>query len=145
MLGDVGGNTMKNKCKSGFSLVEIMVSILVLVFLVVGGAAVLHQTGGIIQRTQNKREAIVAANYAMETFWNPNYDSLADIQGQQFSTNATVNGKSMTMTVDILTEQTDVDGHNYIDLRIDVDHLGSDADILLHARRYPFGLSKAAL
>ena len=138
------GRNMKTKNKSGFSLIEIMVAVILLVTLALGGAAVMYQTGGSIQRQQNKREALVAANFAMESFWNQNYDSLRSLGGTQSSTNADVNGQTMTMTVDILPEDVDIDGNSNVVIVIDVDHMGSD-DVIIRTLRYPFGIGRAAL
>ena len=60
---------MKTKRTAGFSLVETMVSVVVLAVLALGGAATLYHTGGNIQQQQNQREAVIAVTQAMEAVW----------------------------------------------------------------------------
>ncbi len=107
---------MKTNRKSGFSLIEIMVSVLILVVLALGGAAVMYQTGGNIQRQQNKREAIVAANQVLETIWNTTYTNI----GSDPTTPATVsvNENTMPISVTISSENTNADGDKYYDIQI---------------------------
>ena len=52
--------------KSGFSLVEVMVSMLIVSILTVAGAAFLCQAGGTIAFQKNKRVAIEAASRRLE-------------------------------------------------------------------------------
>ena len=60
------GNKMKKKSKSGFSLVEIMVSMLILSVLALGGAMVLYHTGAVIQKQKLKRLAVDEAVERLE-------------------------------------------------------------------------------
>ena len=133
----------KNKNKTGFSLVEIMVSVLVLVVLALGGAAVMYQTGGGIQRQQNKREALVAANSIMEGVWNRSYESLRADSGSTTSTNEVVNGINMAGSLVISAETNDVDVNPYIELQAEIDHLDAETDVVIKTRRYEFGISRA--
>ena len=131
--------------KNGFSLVEVMVSVVLLVVLVIGGAAVMYQTGGGIQRQQNKREAIVAMETVMEQYWNQSYPDLQTLGGSTINDTITVNGIAMDVTVDVSAEAADSEGNMYVELKIDVDHLGSSDDVVITTRRYEFGISRAAL
>ncbi len=133
---------MKTKHKSGFSLIEIMVSVIVLVVLALGGAAVMYQTGGGIQRQQNKREAIVTANRVLEALWNTTYASL----GASPATPETVmvNGNTMPVVVTVSSEQTNADGDKYHDIQISISYMTGDT-VELNSRRYEKGLSKATV
>lgn len=138
---------MKTKHKSGFSLVEIMVAVLILAVLAIGGAAVMYQTGGNIQRQQNKREALIVANHIVESYWNLNYGDLRDnyAGGTGSENSVVVNGRTMNLTVDFGAESFDGDGNRYIEISVDVDHLGSGDDVILITRRYLYGIGRAAL
>ena len=136
------GNDMKTKHKSGFSLIEIMVAVIILVVLALGGAAVMYQTGGGIQRQQNKREAIVAANRVLESLWNRTYVYIGS--SPPTSTTESVNGNAMTTDVVISSEQTNADGDNYYDIQIEISYMAGDT-VVLNSRRYEKGLSKAAV
>jgi len=52
--------------KGGFSLVEVVVSVLVLVVLALGGAAMMYHTGANIKIQGNRRVALELANKRME-------------------------------------------------------------------------------
>lgn len=128
--------------KIGFTLVEVMISILLLLIMVLGGSAVMYQTGGGIQRQQNKREAVVAANSVLEGYWNTTYDDLGKLAGTPISTNVAVNGQDRTATIEISTEQNDGDGGKYYELQVSVPWMdGETVDLV--SRRYERGLSKA--
>lgn len=87
---------MKIKNKSGFSLIEIMVAVLLLTVLALGGAAILYQTGGSIQVQGNKRIAIEMVNELLEVAQNADYISFAD-----YETTRTYNGVTYTLYTDI--------------------------------------------
>jgi prepilin-type N-terminal cleavage/methylation domain-containing protein len=137
---------MKTKHKSGFSLIEIMVAIIILVVLALGGAAVMYQTGGGIQRQQNKREAIVAANRVLEKYWNTTYvanaagKGLADVVGSPIQETVLVNGNTMLGSVMISSGTTGTD--NYYEIMVTIPYMTGD-DVVLTSRRYEKGLSKA--
>ena len=133
---------MKTKHKSGFSLVEIMVSILILTVLALGGSAVLYHTGGNIQRQQNKREAIVAANHVLEALWNMTYANLGSNPTKPAT--VSVNGNTMPVVVTILTGQTNVDGDKYHGIQISISYMAGET-VVLDSHRYAKGLSKAAV
>lgn len=137
---------MKNSKKNGFSLIEIMVAIVVLIVLVLGAASLTYQLGGGIQRQQNKREAVVVANHVAEAFWNMSYDTLkTDYAGTADKRTVTVNGVSRRVTVTVGDEQTDSWGDSYMEFTVDLDHRSSTDDIVFTIRRYPAGLSRAIL
>ena len=57
---------MKKEQKSGFSLIETLVSVLLLVVLVIGSAMMLYRTGAQIQLMGNKHVAMERARTMME-------------------------------------------------------------------------------
>lgn len=133
--------------KYGFSLIEVMIAVLVLAVLVLGSAAVVYRAGGGIQRQQNKRETIVAANQVLEIFWNMTY---ADLKGKYaggspIARTQLVNGNSLNASVVISEEKTDSHGEQYIEITLDLDHRGGTDDIVFVTRRYEFGLNGASL
>ena len=137
---------MSKSKKTGVTLIEVMIAIVILVVLVLGSAAVVYQAEGGIQRQQNKREATVAANQLMEVFWNKSYADLRDnYGGTSVSRTETVNGNAMSATISIGAEQPDVNGTLYIEISVDVDHRGAANDIVFVTRRYLYGINKAAL
>ena len=131
---------MKTKHKSGFSLIEIMVSVIILVVLALGGAAVMYRTGGDIQRQQNKREALVVANRVLEGLWNTTYADLG--ASPLIPAIVAVNGNAMPVSVVISSEQINVDGDSYRDIQISISYIQNDT-VELNSRRYERGLSKA--
>ena len=133
---------MKKINKSGFSLIEIMVAVILLAVLALGGAAVMYQTGGGVQRQQNKREAIVAANRVLENLWSTTYANIGS--SPTSPTTVSVNGNAMTTSVTISSEQTNADGDNYYDIQITISYMTGDP-VVLNSRRYEKGLSKAAV
>ena len=136
---------MKLNRKSGFSLVEVMVSIIILLVLALGGAAILAQTGGTIQRQQNKREATVAANTALEQSSSKSFEKLLEDAGSTQAEAVIVNDIDMELTIDTGQKITDVDGRDYVEVSARVSYLGVDDDVFITTRRYEYGLSKAVL
>lgn len=133
----------KQKCrKRGFTLVEIMISILVLTVLVVGGAAALYHTGGGIQRQQNKREAIVAANSELEKLWSTTYTELGSAAGTTNVINVSVNGRTLPLSTAVSEQVVDANGDRYYELSVSVSPVPNDT-VVLTSRRYERGLSKA--
>jgi len=143
---DCNTAVMKSKKSEGFSLVEVMVSIVLLLVLVLAGAAVMSQTGGGIQRQQNKREAIIAANTVMESVWNESYAINVARAGTTLNRTNTVNGVVMDVTITFGSEVVDAaNNQQYVPIQVDVDHLGSSDDVVLSTFRYRYGLSRAEL
>ena len=56
----------KNKNKSGFTLVEVLISALIIAILVIGGSAALYQTGSSVVIAGKKRVALAIANQRLE-------------------------------------------------------------------------------
>ncbi len=133
---------MKTKNKSGFSLIEIMVAVIILTVLALGGAAVMYHTGGGVQRQQNKREAIVAANRVLEALWNTTYANIGS--SPETPSTVSVNGNTMATDVTISDEETNADGDNYYDIKISISYMTGDT-VELNSRRYKKGLSKAVV
>ena len=72
---------MNLKLKSGFSLVELMVAMLILAVLVLGSAAILYQAGGTIAIQNNKRAAVSAASRRLEQISGMLYDDIRSNSG----------------------------------------------------------------
>ena len=66
------------KKKDGFTLVEIMISMLILSVVVIGTAALLSQTGSSIWKDAHARTATEVANDILEEALRVNYDLLAN-------------------------------------------------------------------
>lgn len=134
---------MKNKNKSGFSLIEVMVAVLLLMVMAIGSAAVMYQTGGGVQRQQNKREAIVAANTVLESYWNTTYSDLkAAAVNSPISDSVLVNGLTMPSSVTISSGQDGGTGESYVEIKVSITYMaGETVDVI--SRRYEKGLSKA--
>lgn len=137
---------MKRNDKSGFSLVEVMVSMLVLAALVVGSAAVVYHAAGGIQRQQNKREGIVAVNEMMDSVWNQTYADLRQKQNTISTRNISVNHNTIAVTIAISAEATDLlTGEKFIQITLNMDPTGTGDHITLESRRYAYGLSKVRI
>jgi Tfp pilus assembly protein PilV len=85
-------NDMTKNVKSGFSLIEIMVAILVLIVIVMGSAAMIYQTGGSVQKSGNSRVAAEIVNDVLERARIIGYGNLVGS-----STNLIVNGIPFTV------------------------------------------------
>lgn len=140
-MNDAG---MKTNQKSGFSLIEVMVAILLLLVLVVGAFMQVSQSGSSIQRMQNTREALIAAEQVMDTYWSLNYDDLESKAGNTENQNVTVNGISMAVQSTFSTG-TDSLGIDYVQVAVDINHFGSQDDAIITTRRYAQGFSRAEL
>ena len=139
---------MKEKNKNGFSLIEVMVAVLLLVVMVVAGAYAMSQAGGGIQRRQNMREAVISANSVLEEYWNLNYDGIVSLAGTTVTRSAVVNGITMNVAITFGNEVNitgATENQQYVEVKVDIDHLSSTDDIVFTTRRYKYGLSRAAL
>ena len=106
--GNKTGRDMKTKNKSGFSLIEIMVSALLLAFLALGGAAVLYHTGAGVQEQGNKRIALEYGRSAIEGIKYEDYFVLrAKAPNNPVTETKTVNGVSLVITSDITLHGAD--------------------------------------
>ena len=128
----------------GFTLIEVMVSILLLVVIIAGASASMYQTGAAIQRQQNKREAIFEVNTFLERLLNTTYAELVALDGTTDSGSVTINGNTMAYEVSV-GHQLDANGDSCMEVVVDIDHLGSQDDVVLTVRRYQYGLSKASI
>ena len=83
--------------QSGFTLIEVMLSLLILAIVTIGAAALLSQIGAFIGGTTHSRTAIGVANDLLETALSADYDSLLSSStiipknGIVFSVNRVVN------------------------------------------------------
>jgi prepilin-type N-terminal cleavage/methylation domain-containing protein len=68
---------MKSKHKSGFTLVEVLVASLIIVILVIGGAAALYHTGSNVISQGNKRIALEIASQRLELAKANTYTDIA--------------------------------------------------------------------
>jgi prepilin-type N-terminal cleavage/methylation domain-containing protein len=59
-------NTIDGNIKSGFTLIEVLISALIIGILVIGGAAALHHAGSSVAINGKKRIALAIANQRME-------------------------------------------------------------------------------
>ncbi len=69
------------------SLIEIMVAMVVLAVVVIGGGALLYNTGGAVQKDGNRRVAVELVNTLLEQAKETEYLQLGDS-----TTNITING-----------------------------------------------------
>lgn len=118
---------MKNiKGKSGFSLIEVMVSMLVLTILILGGSATFGSAGGIVRHHSARRVAVLAGIQIMEFYlFDPSQgidalESAASSNGgtNQYSEVIAESGVNYTVTTDV-NNLTDA-GKNYVQVRTTV-------------------------
>jgi len=130
---------MKTCRKAGFSLVEIMVSILILVVLALGGSAVLYQTGGDIQVVGNKRVALELAKIEMEGLLAANYDTLraraVAADPEILSRTEIHNGVSISIILTNRLAPGGILGNEYIALDVNAVYGAADESVLLHANK----------
>ena len=90
-------------CREGFTLVEILVSVLVLAVLAIGGAAIILRSRADIVEQQYKRAAIEVANARMEELMrNWDYTNLAARVGSPIVQTVGLNGiTNFTMTTTV--------------------------------------------
>ncbi|MBW2514685.1 MAG: prepilin-type N-terminal cleavage/methylation domain-containing protein [Deltaproteobacteria bacterium] len=68
------------KLRAGFSLLEVLLAALIIAILVIGGSAVLHQTGSSVVVAGKKRIALAIANQRMELARANPYISIAPVE-----------------------------------------------------------------
>lgn len=128
---------MKKKVKSGFTLIEVMMAILILAALAMGGAAVLYQTGGTIKETGNKRFALELARSEMEDLFGQDYwDTRSQAKDDPIS--KPVNQTLSIITTDIiLHKKYDPMDDEYLELDVQVQYGSSISDrVHLNIRKY---------
>ncbi len=92
---------MKAKIKSGFSLIEVAIAMLVLVVVMLGGAAMLTRTGVSIWTQGKSRIAIEIVNQELEIASGNDFNSLASTS--KTITRNGVNYLVQTVVTDILS------------------------------------------
>lgn len=132
-------NIMKTKHKSGFSLIEVMITALILAILAIGGAASLYHTGASIQIQGNKRIAMEYGISILEALKSEAYFvSRSQTPDAPAVTVETVNGVPLTLTSDLILhgeDPTDPDvgilTNEYVEVDIKVQY-GQSADETIH-------------
>lgn len=89
----------KKKNKSGFSLIEIMLSILILALLALGGSAILFRTGASVQVQGTNRVVSELVNSFLEEQQTKAFDLDTYVQLSGFSTNLVLDGISYPVDV----------------------------------------------
>lgn len=97
------------KSKSAFTLLETMVAVIVLVALVIGGSAVLSQTGRAIAIQGHKRTAVEIASGILEIERSKAYAAIVAPSSDSFV--RTVGGKDYPVSV-VWTEEGDNAGND---------------------------------
>ena len=137
---------MKKNHKAGFSLIEIMVSALLLAVLAVGGASVLYHTGAGVQVQGNKRIAMEYARSRIEASKLADYFVLRNqAPDDPVSVSTTVNGVALGITTDIILHGDDPDdpngqfgrlGNEFLELEIQVQYgRSSDETVVMNTTR----------
>jgi len=102
--------------KSGFSLIEVLLAILILAVLAVGGAAVIFQTSDGIRVEANKRMALEVANRRLETLLKQPYlairPNVFDVDDQYYLTDLN-NDDVLELKNGKTTELINFGGRNY--------------------------------
>lgn len=110
--------------RDGFTLIETLVSTLLLGILVLGATASLSHSGTIVQRQEIERSARLAANYVMEfyiyddTMGTENLEAQAASNGGtiQFSNPVVEDGYTFTATIDV--ENKTAGGIYFVHVRV---------------------------
>ena len=130
---------MKTTQKSGFSLIEVMFTALILAILAIGGAAILYHTGAGIQIQGNKRIAMEYGISRMEALKAEAYmASRSQTLDNPVVRTETVNGVLMDITTDLTLHgavPTDPDvgilTNEYVEVDVTVQY-GLSADETIH-------------
>lgn len=131
--------------KSGFTLIEIAVALLVFTTLILGAAAMNRYSGTGIMERQIKRESVVVANHVMERYWNQSYGDLISLSsGSPKGSEETIGTKSVDATA-AFSMDSDSRGDDYVLITVTVNFGDDDDPVVLSTRRYELGLSKAGL
>ena len=130
----------KKKNKSGFSLVEIMVALLLFLVLVIGGAMVLFSTEADIQVYGNKRVALELARTELEGLLATDYAILRAraIAGNPETSSSSETWNDVLLGIDWTNRLVSAGGilnNEYIELDIRVSFQGTDETVLLKASK----------
>lgn len=117
--------------RSGFSLLEVMIALLLLSVMTIGGAAMMMHSGETLAYQENKRAAIEAANRRMELirstastyfnglnvgqkYWLEYNGTVLVTSGSNPNENILINGSSMPITTEVMKiERTKSSGQSY--------------------------------
>ena len=126
----------------GFTLVELLLSIIVLSVLIVGSAAMLSYVRMGVKQQEIKRLALIEANEIQERYWNRSYEELVILAGETVETSVSLNGVEHASSVSVGDVVEDGSWGRYVDLGVSVEYR-SGQSVSLRSRRYENGLSKA--
>lgn len=130
--------------KQGFTLIEVMVSALILAVVLIGAAHLMMQTSITVKQQQLKREAIISAGTVMESFWGMAYDDLEDLDGSTRNLSIYVTG--VALDVDVTVDAvTDAEGMDCIEITAAAYRAQHVEEVRVTGRRYRQGLSQAAV
>ena len=140
---------MNRKSKSGFSLLETMISVLIIVVLAIGSAKLMYHTGADIRVMGNKHLAMERARTKMEWLRSQEYWTLRDeaVSGNPSVavTNEVYNGITITISTTnryvgsggILKAYSDANGgtqdSEYLELSVSATYRHSDETVLLQS------------
>ena len=130
----------KKKNKSGFSLIEVMVAMLVLLVLMVGGAMVLYTTSADIQIYGNKRVAMERARTQLEVLQAKDYKTLsAEAKaGNPQTGSRSETWKGIPIAINWTNQWVSTGGiltNEYIQLYVSASFSGTDERVLLQAHK----------
>jgi len=124
---------VKNKSRCGFTLIEVMVGILILIILAVSVPAGLSYPRFLVVSAAHKQAAIHAANEVLEEAFSVNYNNVNLTAGTTTLTNGnqyTLNGQAITVrrTVEDLGGGANPE---YKRVTVSVSYPGGDAPVVL--------------
>ncbi len=132
---------MKNRNKTGFTLIETLVSTLLLGILVLGATASLSHTGTIIQRQEIERTALMAATYVMEFYIYDASQGIENLEAQAASNGGSIQFSSpvvedgYTFTASTKVENTTAAGISFVRVRVTLTGAGIDPIMLTYEAR----------
>ena len=139
---------IEKKTKSGFSLIEIMVALLLLLVLLIGGSMVMFSTGADIQIYGNKRVALELARTEMEGLLATDYATLRvrAIAGNPETGSRSETWNEIPLAINWTNRLVSSGGildvisggsldNEYIELDVGVSYRGAGQTVLLHATK----------
>ena len=135
---------MKTKHKSGFSLIEVMITALILAILAISSAAVLYHTGANIQIQGNKRIAMEYGTSRLEVLKAESYmASRSQTPDIPVVTTETANDVSLVITTDLTLHGADpadpdvgILTNEYVEVDVTVQYgRGTDETIRMNATK----------